>query len=131
MSVADGEPMDPLARSGAIAIAIARIGIGVATFGFTRKALAGLGFEDAAAPTVALARLAGGRDIALGLHALSVAGDRERLREATTLAAAVDAGDAIAFAALSADPEQRGTALKNAPLAAAAVVAGAWIRTRL
>lgn len=125
-------PIDPLARSAAVTIACGRIGIGVATFGFTRVALAKLGFERPDPSTVALARLAGGRDIALGLHALSAARDPDRLREATLLGAIVDAGDAVAFGAgLRAGPGARRTALKNATLGAAAAVAGAWVLRRL
>ena len=81
---------------------------------------------------MALARLAGGRDIALGLQALSAAADRDRLREATLLGALVDAGDAVAFGAASlAEPGARRPALQNAALGAAAALAGAWVLARL
>jgi hypothetical protein len=124
--------IDPLARSAALAIAWARIGIGVGTFGFTRPALAMLGFERPDATTVTLARLAGGRDIALGIHALSAAADRDSLREATLLGALVDVGDAVAFgAAAIANREGRRTAVQNAALGAAAAIAGAWVLTRV
>lgn len=125
-------PPDPLARTGALAIAAARIGIGVGAFALTRRALRGLGFKRPSGATVALARLAGGRDIALGLHALSAATDRERLREATALGVLVDAGDAVAFAAaLAARDGIDRTAAVNAPLGAAAAVAGIWVLSRL
>lgn len=124
-------PIDPLARSGAIAIALARVGIGIAALALTWPALSALGFERPGAAGVALARLAGGRDVALGLHALAAGGERRRLREATALGAAVDLGDAVAFAALGADPGARATALRNAPLGAVAALAGAWIYRRL
>ncbi len=122
---------DSLARSGAIAIGVARIGIGVAAFAFTRPSLRALGFGDPNPAAVALARLAGGRDLALGAHALSVRDDRDRLREASLLAAAVDAGDAIAFAAALASPGFRRMAIMNAPAGAAGAVAGAWVASRL
>jgi hypothetical protein len=126
-----GEPIDPLARAAALSIAWARIGIGIGTFGVTRPALAKLGFARPDTATVALARLAGGRDIALGLQALSAAADRDRLREATLLGALVDAGDAIAFGAASLAPEARRTGLQNAALGTAAAIAGAWVLARL
>jgi hypothetical protein len=123
---------DPRARGAALAIAVARIGIGVGALGFTRPALAALGFERPSGGTVALARLAGGRDVALGLHALTARRDRDRLREATALGALVDAGDATAFTAalLSRDGIDR-TAAVNAPLGAAAAIAGGWALSRL
>jgi hypothetical protein len=124
--------IDPLARSAALAIAWARIGIGVGTFGFTRPALAMLGFERPDATTVTLARLAGGRDIALGIHALSAAADRDSLREATLLGALVDVGDAVAFGAAAIHhPRGRRAAVQNAALGAAAAVGGALVLARL
>jgi hypothetical protein len=123
---------DTLARLGATSISAARIGIGIAALGFTRPALRALGFGEPDATAVAMARLAGGRDIALGAHGLLSGGDPRRQREATLLGAAVDAGDAFAFAAALAgrDGIDRGAWL-NLPLAASAVVAGAWVATRL
>ena len=92
-------PPDPLARHAAIAIAVARVGIGIGALALTRPALRSIGFADPDGTSVALARLAGGRDIALGVHGLLVRNDAASLRESTLLAAAVDAGDAGAFAA--------------------------------
>lgn len=125
-------PPDPLARQAATAIAVARVGIGIGALALTRPALRFLGFADPAGASVALARLAGGRDIALGVHGLLVRNDAARLREATLLGAAVDAGDAGAFAAalLSRDGIDR-TAWMNLPIAGSAVVAGAWVASRL
>ena len=80
---------------------------------------------------MALARLAGGRDIALGVHALSVRDDRAALREASVLAAAVDAGDAIAFGAAIASPGFRRMAVMNAPAGVGGAVAGVWVAARL
>ena len=123
---------DPLTRTGAIAIAAGRIGIGIGALAFTRPALRALGFPEPDGTSVVLARLAGGRDIALGLHALMVSNDAERLREATLLGAAVDAGDAAAFgAALAGGDGIDRTAAMNLPIAASAVIAGAWVAARL
>ena len=76
---------DPLARAAVLAVAGGRVAIGLGAFFATRKALGLLGFERPGGATVALARLAGGRDIALGLHALAASSDRRRLREAARL----------------------------------------------
>jgi hypothetical protein len=125
------EPIDPLARSGAIAIAAGRLGLGVAICAFTRPALKGLGFDDPDPGSVALARLAGGRDIALGLHGLAARDDRDRLSEATLIAAAVDAGDGLAFGAALASGGLGRRAAINLPLIGAAVGAGALVAARL
>lgn len=125
-------PPDPLARVTAIAIGAGRIGLGVAVTAATERSLSLLGFERPQPATVALARLAGGRDIALGLHTLAVAGDPPRLRQAAALGALVDAGDALAFgAALSGPRRLERTALLNVPIAAGAALVGVWAARRL
>lgn len=129
---AEPETIDSLAKSGLIGIAAARIGIGIATFGFPRQALKGLGFDEPDGADIALSRLAGGRDIALGLHALRTLGERERMREVTALGALVDLGDAVAFgAALARAGTTRRIGVRNFPLAASATLAGAYIYRRL
>lgn len=123
---------DRLARLGATAIAAGRIAIGIGAAGLTRPALRALGFPEPDGATVALARLAGGRDIALGLHGLSVRNDPAELRRSVLLGAAVDAGDAAAFTAalIRGDGIDR-TAAMNVPIAGAAVLAGTWVAARL
>ena len=129
---AEAAKPDELARAMVLAVAAGRVAIGAGAFFATRKALALLGFEQPGGAAVALARLAGGRDIALGLHALRAGSDPERLREAATIGAFVDGGDAIAFAAalVSRDGIDR-TAAMNVPIAGSAVVAGIWALRRL
>lgn len=130
MSGAQPAP-DTLARTAAIAIAAGRLGLGVAICAFTRPALAGLGFDRPDAATIVLARLAGGRDIALGLHGLAARDDRARLAESSAIGTAVDAGDGLAFAVAIASGEVGRRTLVNVPLIGAAVVAGTWITARL
>jgi hypothetical protein len=126
------EPPDALARLGAIAIAAGRIGIGIGALAFTRPALSALGFEDPQGGTVALARMAGVRDIALGLHALAARDDAAALAQASVLGAAVDAGDSFAFgAALVRRDGLDRTAAMNLPIAGSAALAGAWVSSRL
>ena len=125
-------PPDGLARAGAMAIAAGRIGIGIGALAVTRPALRLLGFDDPHPATVVLARMAGVRDIALGIHALSVLDDTDKLREASVIGAVVDAGDAFAFgAALAAREGIDDMAMKNLPIAASAVAAGAFVAARL
>jgi hypothetical protein len=126
------EADDDLARLGAIVIAGARIGIGVAATVMTRPALRAIGFGDPDGGAVALTRLAGGRDIALGVQTLSVRDDPGALRRSVLLAAAVDAGDAAAFATglVRRDGIVR-AAVTNFPFAAAASAAGFYLAGRL
>ena len=131
MTTGDQRP-DDLARLGATAIALGRIAIGVGAAALTRPALKALGFAEPDEATVALARLAGGRDIALGLYGLSARGDAAELRRSALLGAAVDAVDAAAFTAalVRGDGTDRPAAM-NVPIAGAAVVAGVWVAARL
>ena len=132
MEPAAHQQPDGLARAGALGIALGRIGIGVGALVATRPALSALGFEDPAPATVVLARMAGVRDIALGLQTLAVRDDAGRLRETSALGAVVDAGDAFAFgSALARREGMDAAALKSLPLAGAAVIAGAWVASRL
>jgi hypothetical protein len=125
-------PPDALARAGAIAIAAGRIGIGIGALAVTRPALRTLGFDDPHPATVVLARMAGVRDVALGIHALTVMNDTAKLREASVIGAVVDAGDAFAFgAALVGREGIDAMALKNLPIAGSAVLAGAFVASRL
>lgn len=125
-------PPDALARTGAVAIALGRIVIGIGALAVTRPALKLLGFDDPHPATVVLARMAGARDVALGLHALTVIDDTDKLREASVIGAAVDAGDAFAFgAALVGREGIDQMALKNLPIAGSAVLAGLFVASRL
>ena len=90
--------------------------------------LIGLGDDES---TVTLARMAGVRDFALGVHALSVRNDATKLREASLLAVLVDAGDAAAFGARIPRKGVDQAVLMNLPVAAVAVLAGAWVSSRL
>jgi hypothetical protein len=130
--VSSAEQPDSLARALLLAVAAGRIAIGAGACFATRRALAALGFEAPGGAAVALARLAGGRDIALGVAALRAGSDREALRETAAIGAFVDAGDAIAFAtALARRDGIDRTAALNVPIAGSAVVAGIWALRRL
>jgi hypothetical protein len=122
---------DPLARQAVLAIAAGRTAIGVGVLLATRPALRGLGFAEADAPGLALARIAGGRDIALGLLTAAVRDDPALLRTAALLSAPVDATDAASFAIAGRDPGARAAGLRGVLSGSSAALAGAWAWRRL
>jgi hypothetical protein len=122
---------DPLARTAVLGIAAGRMAIGIGALLATRPALKVLGFEAGNTQTRALARIAGGRDLALGAMAFAVRDDRDALREATAAAAAVDLGDAISFAIAGRDPAAGRAAVQGVLSGGAAAVVGAWAVRRL
>jgi hypothetical protein len=79
---------------------------------------------------VAVTRLAGGRDLVLGLVTVAALDDRGRLRGATLANTLADAGDTLAFGiALGTDEHAAGSRGLAAALPAA--LAGAWTAWRL
>jgi hypothetical protein len=122
---------DPLARAAVLGIAGGRIAIGAGALLATRPALKILGFEASDTSARALTRIAGGRDIALGLLTLAVRDDRARLRETASVAAAVDLGDAISFGIAGRDPAAGRAAVQGILSGGAATVVGAWAVRRL
>lgn len=109
-----------------------RIAIGVGLALAPRRALAALGFTEAGSATVAVARIAGSRDIALGTETLLARGDAERLGRISLTCAAVDAADALALSAgLGASSEVRTAALRGIAAAIPAALGGLWVAWRL
>ena len=123
--------IDPLARRTVLAIAGARIAIGIGAVFVTRPALKALGFAEVDAVGTALGRIAGGRDVALGLLALAAREDRKALRIAALAGAAVDASDAVTFAVAAKDPVARRAGLLGVVSGSAAALTGAWAWRRL
>jgi hypothetical protein len=122
---------DPLARQAVLAIAAGRVAIGVGTLLATAPALRLLGFAEVGASGTALARLAGSRDVAIGLVTIAVRDDRAKLRQASLLAAAVDAADAVAFGLATRDRETADAGVRGLGAGAAAALTGAWAARRL
>jgi hypothetical protein len=122
---------DPLARTAVLGIAAGRIGIGIGALLATRPALKVLGFDATDTSARALARIAGGRDIALGVLTFATREDRVALREVTAVAAGVDLGDAIAFGIAGRDPAAGRAAVQGILTAGAATIVGAWATRRL
>lgn len=123
--------IDPLGRQVVLAIAAGRVAIGLGAVFATQPALRTLGFADRDAGRIALARLAGGRDIALGLLTLAARDDREALRRLALLSSTLDLGDAIAFSAAARDPSAREAAVRGVLSGSSAALAGLWAARRL
>ena len=70
---------DPLARTAVLGVAIGRTAIGIGALLATRPALKVLGFDASDTSARSLARIAGGRDIALGLLTFAARDDRVAL----------------------------------------------------
>ncbi len=122
---------DPLARQVVLAVAAGRLTIGAAALLATRPALRGLGFAETDASGLALAKLAGGRDLALGAVTLSVRDDPASLRTAALAAAVLDAADAVTFALAGAGPETRDAGVRGLLSGGAAAAVGLWAWRRL
>ena len=123
---------DAVARAVTLAVASGRIGIGIGAMFATRPALRALGFPETDSSGRALAKLAGGRDIALGALALAAHDDQEALRTACLAGVAVDAVDAISLGTAAIRGEDLDRAgIVGALSGAAAAVAGTWAANRL
>src|ERR1700755_347001 len=116
---------DPLARAAVLGIAGGRIAIGPGALLATRPALKALGFEAADTSTRALARIAGGRDIALGLLVFVARHDRLPRRAATAAAAAAAVGDPSGSATAGGAPAAGRAAVQGILSGGAAAAVGA------
>jgi hypothetical protein len=125
------ERIDPVARQAAIATAAARLAVGAGTLFATRPALRALGFAETDAAGTALAKVLGGRDLAIGALTLAARDDPAALRTAILAAAALDAADAVAFTIAAGDPETRQGGVAGLLTAGAATLIGAWTWRRL
>jgi hypothetical protein len=122
---------DPLARQAALGIGAGRVAIGLGTLLATDPALRALGFATAGPQGRALARLAGARDLVLGVVTIAVHDDPAKLRAATAFGAALDVADAVAFSVATHDPETAEAGVRGLVGAAVAALAGAWAARRL
>jgi hypothetical protein len=94
-------------RLPAVALAGGRLAIGAGLWVGPRFTLRALGFSEPDTQGVAVARIAGTRDLVLGAWQLSTLGDRDRLARATVAVAACDAGDVVTFGLLLGTDERR------------------------
>ena len=123
--------IDPIGRPGALALGGARVGVGIGALFFTRPALRALQFGETDGAGRALAKLAGGRDLALGVMTLAARDDAALLRTLTLAAAILDAADAFSFGLAAREGDTRLAALGGVASASGAAVAGAWAWRRL
>lgn len=122
---------DPLGRNAALALGAARAGLGVGALFLTRPTLKALLFGETDAVGRALAKVAGGRDLALGLMTLAAREDPALLRTLTLAAALLDGADALAFGLAARDPDTRLAGLGGVASGGGAALAGAWTARRL
>jgi hypothetical protein len=123
--------MDPRARQVALQIGGSRVTLGTAIFLATRPVLRAIRFPEPGPSGVALAKLGGGRDIAIGALTLASLGDAERLRTMMLASSLCDLADAAAFAFAAPDPQMRLPAISGVLSGAAAATAGIWAWRRL
>jgi hypothetical protein len=124
-------PIDPKARQVAMQIGGSRVALGVAIFFATRPALRTMRFPEPGPTGVALAKLGGGRDIAIGALTLAALSDPDRLRTVMLVSNLCDLADASAFAFGARDPQMRLPGITGALSGAVAATAGFWAWRRL
>jgi hypothetical protein len=123
--------IDPLARQAVLGMAGSRVGIGAAAFLATGPALRGAGLGEANATGRAIGKVAGGRDLAIGLLTFAVRDDREMLRTVALAAALLDAADAAAFSFAAVEPETRRGGAIGVLAGGGAGLLGLWAVRRL
>ena len=125
------EKMDRRARQVALQIGASRVAMGLGIFLATRPALRVLGFGETDDGGRALAKLGGGRDLAIGALTLAARGDREALRTMLLVSSACDVTDALALGVSVRHPETRKAGIGGIVSGGAAAVAGLWAWRRL
>ena len=123
--------IDPLARQAVLGMAGCRVAIGAATFLATGPALRAGGLGEANASARAVGKVAGGRDLALGLLTFAARDDRQMLRTVALAAALLDAADAAAFSFAAAEPETRAGGALGVLAGGGAALLGFWAFRRL
>lgn len=121
---------DPRARRVALQIGGSRVALGAAMFLATRPLLRTMRFPEPGPSGLALAKLGGGRDIAIGALTLASLSEPQRLRTMMLASSLCDLADAAAFAFALPDPRMRLPGLSGVLSGSAAAAAGfsAWRR---
>ncbi len=123
--------MDPQARQVALVLGGSRVTLGVGALFATRTTLRALLFGETDGVGRALTKLAGGRDLALGLLTLALRDDREALRTLVLASAVLDAADAFSLGLAARDGETRLAGLGGVASGGGAALVGAWAWRRL
>ncbi len=114
-----------------IVLSTCRVGLGLGTLLATRSAIRALGFKEIDEGGEALAKLAGGRDLALGALTLASRDDPTTFRSLILAAAALDAADAFALGLSISKPETRSAGIAGIASGGSAALAGLWAWRRL
>lgn len=125
-----GEVGAPDVRGWSLVSGLGRVAFGIAMLAVPERALSAVGFKAVGPATVAVARVAGGRDLVLGAVTLAALDNRDRLRAATLANAAADAGDTLAFG-VALGTAEREAGLRGFAAALPAAIAGVWTAWRL
>lgn len=123
--------IDPLARQAVLEMAGCRVAIGAASFLATGPSLRAAGLGEANATARAVGKVAGGRDLALGLLTIAARDDRRMLATVALAAALCDAADAAAFSFAAAEPETRTGGALGVLAGGGAALLGFWAFRRL
>jgi hypothetical protein len=123
--------MDPKARQVALQIGGSRVALGTVIFLATRPVLRAMRFPEPGPAGEALAKLGGGRDIAIGALTLGALGDAERLRTVMLVSNLCDLADAAAFAFAVRNPQTRLAGIGGVLSGSGAAAAGFWAWRRL
>ena len=123
--------MDSTARQIALGIGASRLAMGLGIFFATQPALRALRFGSTDAQGEAMAKLGGGRDIAIGAMTLAARNDPGALRTTILVSSICDAADAIALGVATRNPDTRAAGIGGILSGGAAAVAGLWSWRRL
>ncbi len=123
--------MDPKARQVALQIGASRVAMGAAILLATQPVLRALRFGATEETGEALAKLGGGRDLALGALTLAARDDPAALRTALLISSACDVTDALALGVSARHEKTRKAGIGGVLSGSAAALAGLWAYRRL
>jgi len=115
----------------ALGIGATRLAMGLGIFFATQPALRALRFGSTDAQGEALAKLGGGRDIAIGAMTLAARNDPQALRTTILISSACDLADAVALGVSARNHETRGAGIGGVISGGAAAIAGLWAARHL
>jgi hypothetical protein len=117
---------DRKARQIALQIGASRLAMGLGIFFATQPALRALRFGETDAQGEAMAKLGGGRDIAIGAMTLAARNDPAVLRTTILVSSVCDLADAVALGVSARRPETRAAGIGGILSGGAAAIAGLW-----
>jgi hypothetical protein len=130
IDMSEGTVDAPDVRAWSLLSGLGRVAFGVGMLAAPEFAMRTLGFAEVSPATVTVSRIAGIRDLVLGVVTLAGLQDHGRLRSATLANALADTGDTVAFA-LALRTRERTAAARGLAAALPAALAGLWTAWRL